>query len=116
MEYLIGVLMSLLPWWPAILVAGAFGGWVAYMSGRRGKRVFGFGVFASLCTCIGLTMGAATSPSNTYKVKAERTSNPPVSITQQEPEKGIDAKIKLDEDMKRKEHFDDLVNWKNRSE
>lgn len=111
MEYIIGVLMSVLPWWPAIAGGALLGLSVAVLHNASKIKL-------SLAGALGMALGIilifSTAPSNTYKVKAERTPNPVVEM-EPAPETGVDIQIKKEEDIKRKEHFDNLVNWKDGS-
>lgn len=104
MEYLIGVLMSASPW---ILVAVLAAVAMYYFQRKLNKSVKAFALFA----VVGLAI-AAVSPTNTYKVKAERLPNPVVQQYGSEiPRIVPDIVSKKDERQKR---FDGLVDWKTR--
>lgn len=115
MDYISGVFISASAYW-------AFGVIIAIvlfvfrkLNGKTySKALYPAAKLYLVIFCIGLVVGLF-SPSNTYKFKSERISNPAIE-TEQAPELDVDIVIKRDADTKRKENFDNLTNWKSRVE
>lgn len=115
MDYISNVFISASTYWVFATIIAIIYCVICKLNGKTYSKALYRGAKLYLVVfCIGLVVGLF-SPSNTYKFKSERISNPAIE-TEQAPELDVDIVIKRDADTKRKENFDNLTNWKSRVE
>lgn len=115
MDYISGVFISASTYWATGAIAAIAVVILGKCSGKTyTKAVYPAAKLYLIVFCIGLIVGLI-SPSNTYKFKAERLPNPVAEVPVEAPEQNVDLGIKMDQDTKRKENFDNLIDWKSRT-